>query len=463
MVWTPTPSPLHLKKAGFFKLMEWTVSNLFHKGIDVGGIGQNLLRDFFACANTQAGKMRVDLQRLIAVLNGKEPTLTFQATKDGRHWSHHEATLKETADLLKDVRTGIRELFVNETEVQVRFAKASGVYNLSAEEMLGMLAGEFYARNRSGNDKLIPFLAAIEAHLPHKLEEPVNYYIGAGIAYRRRATEIANINAYIEAVAEKFDVSVSEDKLALNSRIAFAIIDMGTFDPALPVELVKHNKFAVAQAAKMAAAIFSARREDAGKTEQHILKWGEKAGYDVPQTAVFLAELASELGYDAAGAARLIAYAARRNHYKSAEIARLAGEAITKLGLKRPQKVQFVAELAKLGLGRDADITEIVAHQTQARNYEEPAAGELAAALVIGVHRQPKKDWVRQVILDIARKLDYSAQETGRFAMSVTKSLIWDNPTERLRYVDGIRKERQTELLPSHLALFKSLLKKEKE
>ena len=334
---TPTPTvscrlavPQPMLSPVFLK---WIGSRLAHKAFLLGPVGQQLLGEYFSCGSTQPGKMRIVLPRLLSVMSGEHDSLLVHTQRGGEY----VATPSETATLLREIETGIT----------AGLAAKRGEDRLTVQE-LGMLAGEFYSRNRNGhNPAFMTFLGAIEDRLQGKLFPPVDFYIGAGIAFRQRAP-LSSITDYIDAVARKCGFSEPNKKLELSKRVSYVIVDKGFFDPSLPAGIVKHYRFDAAQAGRMAAYIFLERGEGVGKTEHNALLWLDRTGYHAEQTADFLAELVKALGYDTAQTAKLVAEAAKNMNIRSAEAtAQLLTRMNTSLGYGQSQAAQFTAWLAR--------------------------------------------------------------------------------------------------------------------
>ena len=181
---------------------------------------------------------------------------------------------------------------------------------------LGLLAGEFYARNRHNGDTppLMTLLDMVGQQLRGQLERPIELYIGASIAFRRMGT-IADINGYAEAVAKKFGIQSPDQKRALHSQMALLI--MG-------------------QAGNFA------------KLEEKIIYWLSRAGYDLDRKADFLAGLVEELQYEPAQAAKLVADVADKRKFQTAETRVHFSERFSRMMAYQPKENDlFKAWLAK--------------------------------------------------------------------------------------------------------------------
>jgi hypothetical protein len=318
------------------QFLRWIATRLTRRGIMLGPVGQQILGEYFACGKAQPGKMRLSLPRVVAAIEGREKTLPVHTEKAGVYAS----TELETKTLLDEVKAGV-----------VRGLAARRVEDRLSVEELGVLAGEFYARNRNGNDPtLMAFLNVVEQELLANLSDPIDLYVGAGIAYKRRATEIANIVGYIDAVICRFGLQLPDDRVKLSARVAFVITGTGPFDESLMAGIAKHNKFEAAPiyTGKMAAKIFRARRDDVGKAEPHFLSWLDKSGYNVEQTADFLSGMVGELGYDVPDVAKLIITVAKRKNYKTMDTkAILSTRVSSALEYKGLELIQYTKWLAK--------------------------------------------------------------------------------------------------------------------
>ncbi len=128
-------------------------------------------------------------------------------------------------------------------------------------------------------------LDVVGQQLRGHLDKPVELYVGASIAFRRKGS-IADINDYAETVARKFGVSAPEQKRTLQSQMALLI--MG-----------RAGSFA--------------------KLEEKVVFWLSKAGYNLDQKADFLAGLAAELQLETAQAAKLVQGVADKRKLLTAE------------------------------------------------------------------------------------------------------------------------------------------------
>lgn len=311
-----------------------------NKSTNIGGVGNKILQDFFACGKAQPGLwMRLDLQKMVAVIRGEKETFAVHTQRAGKY----TASAAETASLLAKVEEGIRLLLRQRSEKG----------EPSAVEKLGMLSGRVYAHNRgeAHDPKLPDFMEAIEIRLAGQLAEPSDLYVGAATAFRGRETEIANINGYIDVVSGRFR---GKDKLALASRMAYRIIDMGLFDASLLCGIVRHNHFDALQAAGLVDHVIEARagvqRESYETIRRHITSFLDNAKYNVEQTADFLVTLAKKREYGLEQIADLVVDAARGKHLKSAEAkAHFYQCVIDGLGYARSRNKEFIAYLTRRG------------------------------------------------------------------------------------------------------------------